>query len=68
MPYKWISCFLCKLADNNFQGEGQLEIGENYNKFAKYKIDVCPLCKGSGRLAIKHYREKPWEKGRKDYL
>ena len=60
-------CFLCTVDIDSFKGEGSLEIGENYNKFAKYKIKPCPLCRGNGRLAIKPYREKPW-KDRKDYL
>ena len=68
MAIYWMPCFLCKIKEDDFKGEGQLEIGENYNKFAKYKLDKCPLCEGIGRLAIKPCREKLWEKDRKDYL
>ncbi len=68
MAIYWMPCFLCLIKEDDFKGEGEIEVGENYNKFAKFKTSVCPLCCGKGRLAIKPYREKPWEKGRKDYL
>lgn len=69
MPIRWVPCFLCNANFNDsFKGEGDIEIGENYNKFSKFKIEVCPLCNGAGQLAIKPYIEKPWEKSRRDYL
>ncbi len=68
MAIYWMPCFLCKIKEDDFKGQQEIEIGDNYNKFAKFKTDICPLCDGKGRLAIKPYRKKPWEKGRRDYL
>lgn len=68
MEIYWIPCFLCKIREDDFKGKGKLEIGDNFNKFAKFKTDICPLCGGIGRLAVKPCREKLWEKDRKDYL
>ena len=68
MSVFWMPCFLCATDPEHFKGECELEIGENFNKFAKFKTDICPLCEGKGRLAIKPYREKPWEKNRRNYL
>ena len=68
MPIRWVPCFLCSTDFNDtFRGEGNLKIGENYNKFAKFKTEKCPLCQGSGQLAIKPYIEKPLEKNRRNY-
>jgi len=64
----YIPCFLCATRPDDFQGEGELEIGDNFNKFAKFKIDLCPLCRGKGRLSIKPYTEKSWNKNRRDRL
>ena len=65
----WIPCFLCSINFNeNFVGEGDLEIGENYNPFSKIKYDTCPLCNGKRQLAVKPYVKKSWEKYRKDSL
>lgn len=68
MAVYWMPCFLCLTDPEHFKGTGQINISERFNKVAKFKSNTCPLCDGKGRLAIKPYREKPWEKGRRDYL
>lgn len=65
MSVFWMPCFLCKIKKEDFKGQGKLELGENFNKFAKFNTDICPLCDGKGRLGIKPYTEKPWEKYRR---
>ena len=68
MSIYWMPCFLCIVQTDEFKGKGELEIGNNFNKFGKFKTNICPLCEGKGRLAIKPYTEKPWEKNRRDCL
>jgi len=61
MVLQWIYCFLC-------DGEGNLDIGDNYNKFFENKVLQCPCCDGKGRLALKYYSKDPRNAKPEDYL